>query len=381
MGKQAGYLIDLAKVQLDENDGIISSWIQAIPVGEYMHPVHGKLSFDLDRIRRFAENVKNQVRGQDLDIDYDHKERSGEAAGWIKSAEARSDGLWVLVEWTKSAAQKIKERAYRYFSPEFDDEWTHPKSGQVFKDVLFGGGITNRPFLKDILPINLSEAFAEGAQEVNQGGSMDPKKLRELLGLPEDATDEQVDTALTKRLSEGGTGSAGASPAGDESGKDDLNKEVIQLAESHPAVAKLVEQVQAQQRQLAEVGVTLRLAEVTNQVTQLSEKAAEKGRAIPPALSDEIKALLIEAPKAFADKFLNTVTKLAETGFVELGERGETKNLEDGQDAVKTFSEKVAELRKAHEDLSYADAVEEIAKQHPKLFTEYQTASYNAAMS
>src|SRR5690606_28698047 len=178
----------------------------------------------------------------------------------------------------------------------------------------------------------------------------------------------------------GGTGSAGASPAGDESGKDDLNKEVIQLAESHPAVAKLVEQVQAQQRQLAEVGVTLRLAEVTNQVTQLSEKAAEKGRAIPPALSDEIKALLIEAPQAFADKFLNTVTKLAETGFVELGERGETKNLEDGQDAVKTFSEKVAELRKAHEDLSYADAVEEIAKQHPKLFTEYQTASYNAAM-
>ena len=378
MGKQAGYLVDLAKVNLDENDGVHSSWIQAIPVGTYTHPTYGQMVFDLDRIRRFAENVKNQVRGQDLDIDYDHKSRSDEAAGWVKNAEARGDGLWIFVEWTKSAAQKIKEKAYRYFSPEFDDEWTHPKSGQKFQDVLFGGGITNRPFLKDILPINLSEAFAADVQVGNQGGSMDPKKLRELLGLPEDATDEQVDTALTKRLTEKPEDKGGDPP---KQKQDDLSKEVIQLSETNPAVKALVDQLQAQQAQLAEVGVTLRLAEVTSQVSQLSETAATKNRAFPPAVQDELRGVLTEAPKALADKVLSVVTKLAETGFVELGEIGKSRQDGEGEEPGKAFNDVVTKIMEGSKELSYADAVERAARENPKLFTEYQTAAYNPAMS
>src|SRR5690348_2984540 len=98
-----------------------------MPLGTYEHPLHGKIDITPERIARFAENVRNNVREIELDIDYDHKANGGDAAGWVRQAEARPDGLWILVEWTKSAYGKIKERAYRYFSPEFVDEWTHPK--------------------------------------------------------------------------------------------------------------------------------------------------------------------------------------------------------------------------------------------------------------
>lgn len=197
MTVKVGYLVDLATVKFDE--GSTQTWIQGAPLGKYDHPIYGEIEFTPERVQQFAANVKANVRGQDLNIDYDHKE--GEAAGWVKDAEARDNGLWLLVEWTKTAAQKIKEKAYRYFSPEFVDEWTHPSTKQAYKDVLFGGGITNRPFLKGILPINMSEVFAHAADQNNDGGVMDEKLRKQIakrLGLPEDAAEDQVLEALNK---------------------------------------------------------------------------------------------------------------------------------------------------------------------------------------
>ena len=34
------------------------------------------------------------------------------------------------MEWTAKAWEAIKSKAYRYFSPEFDDEWSDPKTGE-----------------------------------------------------------------------------------------------------------------------------------------------------------------------------------------------------------------------------------------------------------
>jgi phage I-like protein len=373
MPHAAGYLVDLATVTLDESNGAPTSWIQAMTVGKYMHPVHGVIDITPERITRFAENVNNKVREQDLDIDYDHKAKTDEAAGWVKTAESRPNGLYLLIEWTSQAAEKIKSKAYRYFSPEFDDEWTHPKSGQKFQDVLFGGGITNRPFLKDILPINLSEAFAADAQVATQGGKMDLKKLAELLGLSVDATEEQVTTALTEKLA-AKTQTLNEPKGGDTALAEQLQK----LAETNPLVKQLSEQLAAQEKQLAEVGVTLRLSEVTNQVTQLSEVGTSKGRIFPPATADAIKGFLVKTPKQFADEALAVFTAIAEQGLVELGERGGAAgDHESGADPQTVFASAVKKFQDDHKDVSYADATEAVAKADPKLFSELQAASYS----
>lgn len=377
MTQRVGYWVDLNSVQLNESNGSYTSWIQAMTTGTYHHPVYGDISITMERIRRFAQNIKDKVRGIDLDVDYDHKERNGEAAGWIKQAEARSDGLWVLVEWTKEAAEKIKNKAYRYFSPEFVDEWEHPKTKQKFRDVLFGGGITNRPFLKDIQPINMSEVFASDRL---QGGQMDPKKLRELLGLPEDATEEQVTTALTEKLTQEGTqdphkNEEVGSPASKLN--EGLDEEVIRrLAEDNPVVKALAERVENQAKELAEASAAIRLAEVSSQVLQLSETASAKQRAIPAPVLEKIKALLIKMPKALGEEVFDAVKELAEKGFVDLGEKGKSRGDSDVNDAEKRFNDAVAEFQKSNEGVSYADAVETVASQQPQLFADYQQSAY-----
>jgi len=151
-----GYLVDLQKYSLGEGEGT-SRWIQAFPYGEWSHPQYGKIIMNAERAARMAAGINQGVRDQDLPINYDHGEQRKDAAGWIQRADTRPDGLWVLVDWTREAFQRIKDKGYKYFSPEYANEWKHPANGQTFKDVFFGGALTNMPHLKGILPLNLAE--------------------------------------------------------------------------------------------------------------------------------------------------------------------------------------------------------------------------------
>lgn len=396
MAYSAGYWIDLRGIKFVE--GSNETWIQAMPLGVYEHPTYGTITIDAARVKNFADNVNNNVRTQQLDIDYDHKDHSGEAAGWVKTADARADGLWLLVDWTKSAAEKIKEKAYRYFSPEFHDEWTHPKSSTKFKDVLFGGAITNRPFLKDILPINMSEVFEATRLEEPQkqeGKGMDPKELRKLLGLPEDAKDEQVTAKLSelqkpKELTPDEIAAVVKKAKEEEDAKalaeknkslpDDLKK----LAEDNPAIKKLTEMFEAQagiiatqSKTLAETQVALKLSEVDASVVKLSETAKAKGYAFPPATLDEVKKLLTEAPsKEFAEKVYATFEKMGTVGLVKLGEKGRTHEEGHEGDPVKVFQDEIKKVMKDNDKLDYADAVSRVSAEQPQLFEEYRQASF-----
>jgi len=151
------YTIDLSSTQLADGG---RTWLHAMTVGTYNHPTWGKIDFTFDRLRQFAQNIKSKVRGVELDIDYDHKNdpaKGSKAAGWIKDADLRSNGLWIAVEFTPEGEKAVKDGEYKYLSPEYRDEWTHERTGETHKDVLFGAALTNRPFLKDLLPITMAE--------------------------------------------------------------------------------------------------------------------------------------------------------------------------------------------------------------------------------
>src|ERR1700759_1393587 len=132
---QMSFLVDLAQYNFSDTG---PTWIQAFPLGTWQHPVHGEIKITPDRIKRFAENVTNGVRGQDLNIDYDHQ--GGEAAGWGRAAEGRGqNGLWLSVDWSPTARTQLAEKKYRYFSPEYNDEWENPtQPGIKHQAVLFG---------------------------------------------------------------------------------------------------------------------------------------------------------------------------------------------------------------------------------------------------
>ena len=366
------YLVDLSTLKFDELAENVSSWIMAMPIGKYNHPVYGKIDITSDRVQRFAANVNNSVRGIDLDIDYDHKEYGGEAAGWVRQAEPRNDGLWILVEWTTKAYEAIKSKAYRYFSPEFDDTWTHPSSGEKFKDVLFGGGITNRPFLKGIQPLNLSEDYYKtGEIKLKENNSMDPDQIKELaakLGLDESATSEMLFGALMLKLSTPEVVEP-VEPNDDGEEATEQTSVTAQLSE-HPLIKKLTEQLEKQSTALKE-------REIGDTIKSLNESAIKGGHLIAPAHETAIRKLLSESSN---DEYSTVLVKLLSDIFGEVGpaagEIAKTKKLaEDAQTDTKKFNDTVTKLMNERK-IGYAEAAVIAAAEDESAFEAYRNDSY-----
>ena len=399
-----GNLIDLRGLQFDDaGNGNYSKWIQAMPLGKYMHPMHGVIDITPERVARFADNVNKGVRGQALDIDYDHKQHNGKAAGWVKSAEARPDGLWILVEWVKDAWEDIKTGAYRYFSPEFVDEWVHPATQSKFSDVLFGGGITNRPFLKGILPINLSEILAESETETNEGNLMFTDEQRAALlakfGLAEDADDQTILMALVSAATDAGDGTTPQEQAGENTETATENndgtaaqpepgqatspssvtvkftEDLIKLSETNPVVKQLMENLENNNKQLKEM-------RDTSTVFAIQKKFSEKGYELPAtvinALTDTIK---LSEDDRVTGAVIQMLSKLADSGLVKLGESDvSTPNLHRAGgtvDYTKQLSEAAAKLAK-DAGIDYGDAMMQVVMENPEAYEGHRSDSYIA---
>jgi phage I-like protein len=344
-------------------------------VGEYTHEVYGKIKMTVERAQNMARNIISKVRGIDLAIDYGH-DSGGEAAGWVTSAEARHDGLWLFVEWTEAAASAIREGKYRYFSPEYVDEWIHPQSLEKFKDVMVGGGLTNRPFLKNILPVNLSEIEEETKRT---GGGMEEllKKLREALKLGEDVEEEAILEALSEAIQ----------PKKEEKEPDPVEtlseEAVAKILEEHPALAGVLDQAkvsEANAKLLASRVVNLELeARRTNVTAKLTEWHAggeEAKHGLPVALDEKISTFMLTADVETQSSFAAILDEIIKTGLVPFKE---TKVRRKGGQATDTsvLEEVEAGIKKLMDDtegLSYGDAAAEYMRENEEIYDKYLTS-------
>lgn len=144
---------DLVELQGDQR-----STIEVMRVGQWDHPVHGAIEISRDDLRQFKENFDNDVRRVELAVDQEHNDEKG-AAGWIESLELNDNRLMADVEWNEFGVELIEDERYRYISPTFKFEWTDPETNETHENVLVGAALTNRPFIKDMSPVSLSEDF------------------------------------------------------------------------------------------------------------------------------------------------------------------------------------------------------------------------------
>lgn len=370
-----GYMVDLHEQKLGEWVDDTRQWIQGMPIGNYTHPQHGAINITPDRVKRYADQVKSGIRGQDLNIDYDHQ--TGVAAGWVKDAEARKDGLYLLIEWTATAAKHIRDKAYRYFSPEIHSHWEHPTEKKVYNDVLFGGGLTNRPFLKGIQPLTLNE---ESGESMN-------RELLELLakqyGIEFDssATDEDLNGKVT----------AAAKAAADNSGSDDDNdsseddrseenddaesseddKVLATLAEGNPVIAQMLAENQENARRLQ---ILEGVAKANHVKVQLSELGTDKAQLSPKA-TEALQALMLKAPTDLgADIYKFAESILAGSAIIQLGEMGgkndpiDSLELAEGQTPLDKFEAEVTKLMESDKNLDYSSASIQVAMNEPDLY-------------
>jgi phage I-like protein len=164
IGDQDAQVLKLSERINVEGYEITGKEIQLLREGKYVHPVYGDIFISVSALETMKQNFEARVRGQDISIDYTHDNETGEspAAFWIKSLEVKTNsdgkgkGLFARGEFTPMGEKKVSEKEYRYSSADFSIDYID-QSGKHHPYVLRGGTLTNRPFIKNMNPIKLSE--------------------------------------------------------------------------------------------------------------------------------------------------------------------------------------------------------------------------------
>lgn len=160
-------------------------WVHLLPVGA----VNGRDGRRW-RLDDPAQVIARSDKGGDLPIDYEHESEKPKrhggpmpASGWIKSLQARSDGIRGKVEWTGRAAELIANREYRFLSPVLQ---YHPVTGQVMR--LTGAGLVHRP--------NLALTALSEQEKPMSDAQPDLTRIAEALGLDDGADTDAILTAI-----------------------------------------------------------------------------------------------------------------------------------------------------------------------------------------
>lgn len=161
-------MLETAVVDTPSLDGGNEVWIEALPARIYHTPQYGPVEISRDKLERFVKNFNTRVRGQDVATDFDHgmdRAKGNQASGWYRELTIRPStddptqmSLFARVALTEDASKELKDRKWRYFSLEWEDEWLD-NQGRLWNDVVTGGGFTNKPVAKNVMPVNFSEAM------------------------------------------------------------------------------------------------------------------------------------------------------------------------------------------------------------------------------
>lgn len=230
---------------------------------------------------KVAANViaKAAARITDMVIDFEHQtlntEKNGQpapAAGWLKGASLEwreGHGLFAVnPEWVGDTAELIAARKYRYLSPVFSYD---RKTGEVLE--LHHVGLTNNPAIDgmgDLLSLAAARfELAKPAATATEKPRVDKEALIAALGLSSDATDEDIQTALTAL----------------KASKEKVDELTTQLAAAkaqttaNPDPAKFapVSLVEELKKDIA----ALRTAQVSGEVDDLVKAGLSDGRLLP----------------------------------------------------------------------------------------------------
>ncbi|PZU43926.1 MAG: hypothetical protein DI566_13485 [Microbacterium sp.] len=296
MSKPAAQIALCAALPLEipAGAGKAPEWIHLFPMGE-IRTVDGRGPY---RLTDAAKVVANFAAGDRLPIDENHATDyaapsggASPARGWIIGLQARQDGVWGQVEWTRWGRQLVKDKAYRHISPAM----VHSPSGEVI-------GVARASL------VNLPNLVGLTALHQQQGPSMTfIEQLRQALGLPETADEAAVLAAATRANAMVATHAAIAKHVGAADGA-----EPAVVLQSVQALAKPADAAKAV---LAPIVAALGLpadatAEVALQSVQaLKDPAKNVPAATVIALQSQLTALSTQINRERAEAFVDAAIK------------------------------------------------------------------------
>ncbi len=143
------------QIKLSEKE--LPNKIQLLRAGNFFHDGR-EIEVDQKDLENMVRNFSEKVRGIDLMIDFSHNSE-GEAAGWIKELILSDDKaeLWAEVDWTPVGKERLANKSFKYISADFSFAYKDNETLKDYGPTLFGAGLTNRPVVKQMEPIVLSE--------------------------------------------------------------------------------------------------------------------------------------------------------------------------------------------------------------------------------
>jgi|11_taG_2_1085331.scaffolds.fasta_scaffold06050_3 phage I-like protein len=322
-------------------------WVQLIRKGEFNHAYYGKFDITEEVLREFKLNFDRNARRVDIAIDYFHDSHA-EAAGWVKEVELKENDseLWVRVEWTDKAKEKILGKEIRYISAEFDLDYVDSETKKEYGATLYGAGITNRPHVKDMQPI-FSEAIINNPinNKNKETNMVDFKEILESVG--ELSEDEKLQLGeklgFTTKTAEAGA-------------------EAKKLSEAKKLADEAVKAKDADIKKLSDT-----VTKLSGTVKDLTAENAKKDKEAQfnTMLSN---GNVVEAQRAaFMDSDIAEFAKNAVAG-INLKEAGSGASSEDDEANIASakFTEEADKLVK-EEGITFTEAAKRVTSANPSL--------------
>jgi hypothetical protein len=298
--------------------GATQSWVTLTRTGHFYDPRYGDFEITQAMLLQMVSNFETGVLGQQVKIDVAHKHSDGAAATILKLAVEGSK-LRALLEWTPFGIDAVKTRGFVYLSAEFHEDWKDNETKQPHGCVLLGAGLTIRPVIKHLDPVQLSEHDDDGAPRI----AISPSLLKEL---SEFSMNKHLKALLARLIALGFTEATAqplvtaAAPKIEAAGADDVKALAVvdEYAASGEAIVNQLSATGGDPKhvtiQLAAPAVDVNAAvrkaleEQATAATNAATTLATKVKLLADTIAEGDKTLTPEGVKKFADDYAPLVT-------------------------------------------------------------------------
>ncbi|MEK7994722.1 MAG: phage protease [Planctomycetota bacterium] len=400
MSKERDSKKRIAFVQLfaEASSAAVPEEIHIVPTGKWDHPVYGEMEITAADITEFVQNFARNVR---LDIPitagHDNGMSGGElpAVGWFTELIDRGDaGLYGLTKWTEEGKQLLTDGSFKYFSPEFYEQYSDPETGVKYGHVLVGGALTNKPYFKELDPVATFSEPALMSEFDNQS-----MKLKDILAKKPNELSETEKTFLKEHKSELTTEQATAfsdvigesAPA--ETEEEKTAREEKELGDANEAAGLnrdgSAKEVVASENGMVQISATelallrgkadkgaeafsqVETMKLDTEVAKMIFSEHNKDGRILPKSQKAVVTFMKSLSETQRDQFRNIVSSLpTSTMFAELGDGG--KQIDASETAAAKLDAMAKEIVKASEGkMTYSAALSQATKENPKLASDY----------
>jgi len=310
--------------------------------GTFYDPRYGEFEITKDMLLSMVKNFDADVYGQAIMLDVAHKPEDGSAA-IFKRVFVDGHKLRAEVKLSAYGIDAIKNKNFIYVSAEFHDDYVDNEKRQSHGPTLLGAGLTTRPVIKHLDPIQLSESTSGDtptyfSEKVIRLLSEDISKMKHLLEkLKKKLAELKLSAKMIKILCESFE-KVGTPMANDDMRRELMESFVLQGAELVKQLAELGSNgedtvinlsfdapagdggldAEAVQKLLAEhtdnlAAATKKLSDDVAANVKLFNEAIDGAESLKTLAEDQIKLLKSAADLITADMTADQITKLAET--------------------------------------------------------------------